>query len=73
MNRFVKFLNRGKAAASALPLIVASHVYAADTIDPAPLVEGIGAGKPVIIAVAGAVFALIGIVVAIAYAKRAAK
>jgi len=47
--------------------------FAADSIDPAPLVEGINAGKPVVLAVGAAIFALVGLVVALTYGKRAAK
>lgn len=47
--------------------------FAADTIDPAPLVEGINAGKPVVLAVGAAIFGLVGLVVALTYGKRAAK
>ena len=47
--------------------------FAADTIDPAPLVEGITAGKPVVLAVGAAIFSLVGLVVALTYGKRAAK
>lgn len=47
--------------------------FAADTIDPAPLVEGINAGKPVVLAVGAAIFSLVGLVVALTYGKRAAK
>lgn len=47
--------------------------FAADTIDPAPLVEGISAGKPVVLAVGAAIFGLVGLVVALTYGKRAAK
>ena len=53
----------------ALPVVS----FAAETIDPAPLVEGITAGKAVILAVGSAVFTLLGIVVALNYGKRAAK
>ena len=47
--------------------------FAADTIDPAPLVEGINAGKPVILAVGAAIFALIGILVALSFGKKASR
>lgn len=47
--------------------------FAADAIDPAPLVEGINAGKPVVLAVGAAIFGLVGLVVALTYGKRAAK
>ncbi len=47
--------------------------FAADTIDPAPLVEGISAGKPVILAVGAAIFGLIGILVALSFGKKASR
>lgn len=47
--------------------------FAADNVDPAPLVEGISAGKPVVLAVGAAIFGLVGLVVALTYGKRAAK
>lgn len=45
---------------------------AADTIDPTAMVEGINSGKAVVVAVAGAVFALVGLVVAIKFGRKSA-
>ena len=45
--------------------------FAADAIDPAPLVEGITAGQPVVLAVGAAIFGLIGVLVALKFGTRA--
>ena len=65
-----QFKKLGMAAAL---LATPFAAFAADTIDPAPLVEGINAGKPVVLAVGAAIFGLVGLVVALTYGKRAAK
>lgn len=62
-----------KLGVAAVVVALPAVSFAAETIDPAPLVEGINAGKPVILAVGAAIFSLIGIVVALNYGKRAAK
>lgn len=62
-----------KLGMAAVVVALPAVSFAADTIDPAPLVEGITAGKPVVLAVGAAIFALVGLVVALTYGKRAAK
>ena len=62
-----------QAAMGAFLALMSAYTFAADEIDPAPLVNGINSAKPVVIAIAGAIFAVIGLVVAINYGKRAAK
>lgn len=69
MRKFKQALKYGSAVvvATAMPAVA----FAAD-IDPQPLVDGISGAKTVIIAVAGAIFTLVGMLVAIRYAKRVA-
>ena len=69
LNKVGSFVKKA-AVASAVALPVAA--MAADTIDPTAMVEGINGGKAVIVAVAGAVFALVGLVVAIKFGRKAA-
>ena len=70
MNKLKQTWQRGVAAVTvaALPALA----MAADTIDATKLTEGIDASKAIIIAVATSIFALVGLLVAIRYAKRAA-
>lgn len=69
MKRWKQNLKYGAAAVlmSALPAL-----SFANDIDPSALTSGITAGKAVIIAVATAIFGLLGLIVAIRYGKRAA-
>lgn len=62
-----------KLGMAAVVVALPAVSFAADSIDPAPLVEGINAGKPVVLAVGAAIFGLVGLVVALTYGKRAAK
>lgn len=62
-----------KLGMAAVVVALPAVSFAADTIDPAPLVEGINSGKPVILAVGAAIFALIGILVALSFGKKASR
>lgn len=61
---------RGVAALTVATL--PALAMASDTIDATKLTAGIDGSKPIIIAVAASIFALVGLLVAIRYAKRAA-
>lgn len=60
-----------KLGMAAVVVALPTVSFAADAIDPAPLVEGITAGKPVVLAVGAAIFGLIGLLVALKFGKRA--
>lgn len=58
--------------ATVAAMAVPSVAMANTSIDATKLTEGITAAGPIIVAVGGAVFVLVGLVVCIRYAKRAA-
>ena len=62
-----------KLGMAAVVVALPAVSFAADSIDPAPLVDGISAGKPVILAVGAAIFGLIGILVALNFGKKASR
>lgn len=70
LNKVGSFVKKAAVASCAVALPVAA--MAADTIDPTAMVEGINSGKAVVVAVAGAVFALVGLVVAIKFGRKSA-
>ena len=70
LHKVGSFAKKTGVALGAVALPVAA--MAADNIDPAAMVEGINSGKTVIVAVATAVFALVGLVVAIKFGRKAA-
>lgn len=62
-----------KLGMAAVVVALPAVSFAADSIDPAPLVDGISAGKPVVLAVGSAIFGLIGILVALNFGKKASR
>ena len=67
----MKLANFKKTLAAAALACVSAGAMAAD-LDASALTVGITEAKPVIIAVGTAIFGLVGLLVAIRYAKRAA-
>lgn len=65
-------LSNFKKTLAVLPLAIMSAGAMAADLDPATLTGGITEAKPIIIAVGTAIFGLVGLLVAIRYAKRAA-
>lgn len=69
----MSFMKKLGSYATGLSLaVVSGSVMAADSIDATALTSGIDSAKPIIIAVGTSIFGLVGILVAIRYAKRAA-
>ena len=65
-------LSNFKKTLAVLPLAIMSAGVMAADLDASALTAGITEAKPVIIAVGTAIFGLVGLLVAIRYAKRAA-
>lgn len=65
-------LSNFKKTLAVLPLAIISAGAMAADLDAATLTAGITEAKPIIIAVGTAIFGLVGLLVAIRYAKRAA-